>query len=240
MNTDGTAPALDDLRARLLAIERALDEQHYTPGPWQKLVEGLRAGRAADCAALADDLTRVSRKLHLRGARRTTSLTAGLLLEAFAATFGGVMLALGIARDSNMAAIIAMLLWVVSFQPLIKLAVGTALGIRYEYVYLFGLEPRFKMAFGSYIVAPPWRRVLLQLSGLIGSALGAALVALIADDRLHTATVIAWIVFWIVNTINFVALANGLVGGTRILRFRPEDSSGGMAVIELRAMLIKR
>jgi hypothetical protein len=133
-----------------------------------------------------------------------------------------------------------MFLWVVSFQPLIKVSVGTALGIRYEYVYLFALEPRFKMAFGSYIAAPPWRRVLLQLSGLIGSALSAALAALIVDDRLRVARIVAWIVFWIVNAINIVALANGLAGGIRGLRLRPQDSSGGMAVIELRAILRRR
>ncbi len=95
------------------------------------------------------------------------------------------------------------------------------------------------MAFGSYLAAPPWRRIALHLSGLVGSALG-ALVALIANDRLHTTTVVAWIVFWIINAINIVAFANGLGGKIRILPFRPQDSSGGMAAIELRAIFITR
>ncbi len=135
MNSNPTAPTIDDLRKRLLAIERTLDEQQYAPGPWQQLVDALRAIPRADRAGLADDLTRVSRKLHMRRARRTSSLPAELLLESFAATLGGIMLSVGVARGSNVAAIIAMLLWVVSCQPLFKVAVGTALGIGYEYVY---------------------------------------------------------------------------------------------------------
>jgi hypothetical protein len=82
-----------------------------------------------------------------------------------------------------------MILWASAFQPLIKVVRGTALGIGYEYIYLFGrIEPHFKTDFGSYLALSAWKRMIFHLSGTLGSALGAALVAVIADERLWIIT----------------------------------------------------
>jgi len=189
-------------------------------------------------AALADDVGRVSRKLHLRHQLYTVSVTAGLCIESFAAALGGILLALRIADLSNVLAIIAMILWVSSFQPLIKITSGTALGIRYEYAYLFGsIEPRFKTDFGSYLALSPWKRMIFHLSGTLGSPLGAILVAVIADERLRIATWASWAVFWIVIAINAAAFLAGLTGISRIRGFRIAETSGGSAAIEFHSVM---
>src|SRR5262249_54502519 len=88
---------IDDLPERLATIERTVDNGAYVPGAWQRLIGDLRQAPAGKRAAVADDVGRISRKLHLRYRRYTVSVTAGLCLECFAATLGGILLALGIA-----------------------------------------------------------------------------------------------------------------------------------------------
>jgi hypothetical protein len=164
-------------------------------------------------------------------------VTAGLCIESCAATLGGILLALGIADLSNALAIVAMVLWASSFQPLIKVASGTALGIRYEYAYLFGsIEPRFKTDFGSYLALSAWKRMMFHLSGTLGSPLGAALVAVIADERLRIATWASWVAFWIVIAVNAAALLAGFTGMSRIRGFRIAETSGGLAAVEFRSV----
>jgi hypothetical protein len=208
------------------------------PGPWQRLIADLRQVPPAVRAALAGDVGRISRKLHLRRHQYTVSVTAGLCIESFAAALGGILLALGVADVSSALAIVAMILWMSSFQPLIKVASGTALGIRYEYAYLFGsLEPRFKTDFGSYLALSAWKRMIFHLSGTLGAPLGAVLVAVIVDERLRIATWASWAAFWIVITINAAAFLGGFIRIRRIRGFRIAQSSGGMAAIELRSAL---
>ena len=159
-------------------------------------------------------------------------------LECFSATLGGILLALGMARASNALAILAVILWVSSFEPLVKVVSGTALGIRYEYAYLFGgIEPRFKTDFGSYLTLPPWKRMIFHLSGTVGSPLGAALVAVIGGERVPIAAWVSWIVFWIVISINAAAILAGLARVRRIRGFRIAETSGGLAAVELRSLI---
>jgi hypothetical protein len=229
---------IDDLRERLTTIERTVDNGAYAPGPWQRLINDLRQVPPGMRFAVADEVSRISRKLHLRRRRYTVSVTAGLCLESFGATLGGFLLAVGISRVSNTLAIVAMILWVSSFQPLLKIATGTALGIRYEYAYLFGgHEPRFKTEFGSYLALSPWKRMVFHLSGILGSPLGAALVAVTSGQRLRIAALVSWVVFWIVVAINVAAIVAGLAGGHRIRWIRIAEPSGGLAAIELRSVL---
>jgi hypothetical protein len=230
---------IDHLRKRLATIERAVDNAVYVPGPWQRLIADLRQVPPAIRSALADDVGRISSKLHLRHQRYTVSLTAGLCIESFAAALGGILLALGIADVSNALAIVAMLLWVASFQPLMKVASGTALGIRYEYAYLFGgIEPRFKTDFGSYLALSAWKRMLFQLSGTLGSPFGAALVAVMTDERLRIATLASWATFSIVIVINGAAFIAGCTRVSRIRGLRIAETSGGLAAIEFRSALL--
>jgi hypothetical protein len=223
-------------RVRLDTIEQELDSGAYRPPAWQRLVADLRQAPADVRAALATDVSRVSRRLHLRRPRRTIGVVAGLLAESFVAITGGILLAAALARSSNVLAILAMILLVTTFQPLIKVAAGTAIGIEYDYVYLLGgFEPRFKMQFGSYLARPRWRRAMLHLAGMVGSVLAAAIVASLVGGRLHVAAIVSWMVFWIVAGINLGSLVVGLTGAARIGGIRVADASGGMLAVELRS-----
>jgi hypothetical protein len=162
------------LRERLAAIELDLDAGRYKAGPWQALIDELRARPDDDRASLADEVSRVSRKLHLRSPRKTISIEAATGLELAATLIGCVMLLASLWTESNILAIVGAAVRVTTFQPLLKVAVGRALGVGYDYAYLYGgLEPRFKMNYGSYLAAARPARVLLHLSGTIGSPLAA-------------------------------------------------------------------
>ncbi len=59
-------------------------------------------------------------------------------------------------------------IWVTTFEPMLKLLIGMALGVRYEYAYLRNGEPRFKMRYGTCLAAPRALRIALHVSGTIG------------------------------------------------------------------------
>jgi hypothetical protein len=232
------APAgTGDLRARLAAIERDLEEGRYRPGPWARLLRDLRQEPDGLRTALAGDVSRVSRKLNLRSGRRTIEVTTGLALESVGSLVGAVILAVGVSAGSNLATIVAMLIWVTAFEPPVKVAVGSALGIGYEYVYLRGIEPRFKMSYGSYLAAARWKRIALHAAGMLGSPLGALSVALIAGGSMRVAWLVSWFVFWVVIAGNVVPLIAATFGVRRLGPVRADESSGGSVGIELREAL---
>jgi hypothetical protein len=139
------APEPGSLRDRLATIEAALDHGDYKPGPWRRIVDELRDSPQAERAALASDVSRVSRKLHLRERRRTVGVVGAILLEGLAGTLGGLLIAAAFTHRSTLEALVGMALLVTSLEPLIKLSAGTALGVEYDYAYLYGgVEPRFK------------------------------------------------------------------------------------------------
>jgi hypothetical protein len=133
--------------------------------------------------------------------------------------------------------IIAMVIWVTAFQPLVKVGVGNALGIGYEYAYLLGIEPRFKMNFGDYLAAARWKRIALHLSGTVGSPVGGMIVASAAEAKLPITAVICWVVFWILVVTNVIPFIAAVTGVQRLGRLRPNLTSGGSAGIELREAL---
>ncbi len=51
---------------------------------------------------------------------------------------GGVLVAAALKDGSTVCAIIGLALWITSFEPLLKVGVGTALGVEYDYAYLYG------------------------------------------------------------------------------------------------------
>ena len=226
--------AREGIRDRLVAIERQIDEGRYVPGQWQVLLRDARALPRHERAPLAEEFSRVSRKLHLRGGRYTVPLTTGMLVEIGAAFLGAVLVIMAGSRHSDLLGIIAAILWTVSFQPLLKMAVGYMLGVEYEYAYFFGVEPRFKMRMGDYLAAPRWARVVLHLSGMVGSPLGAWLPAICLPADVWFAIDFCWVVFWIVVAINLASLIAAIAGVNRLGPFRAADSSGGNAALELR------
>jgi hypothetical protein len=144
---------------------------------------------------VAENLSRISRKLHQRGGRSTVSVPAGYLAEAALAVAGAVVLALGTRHQSNLQVIVSAVLWTIAFQPLIKVTVVYLLGVRYEYAYLYGIEPRFKMCFGQYLAQARYVRLLLHLSGTIGSPMGAWLPTVFVDPSLRIAIYVCWELF---------------------------------------------
>jgi hypothetical protein len=71
----------DELRVRLDAIERDIDAENYRPGPWDRLIADIRSEPDSTRSALAEDISRVSRKLHLRSGRRTIPLASAIAIE---------------------------------------------------------------------------------------------------------------------------------------------------------------
>jgi len=187
---------------------------------------------------LSEDLSRVSRKLHQRVRRQTIPVETGYLAEATFAVVGAILLGVGVTHQSNLLVILAALIWTLAFQPLVKVGVGHLLGIGYEYAYLYGAEPRFKMRFGDYVAQPRYARLLLHLSGMIGSPIGAWLPTLFVDPSMRIATYVCWAVFWTVVAINVGAFIAILAGITRqVGSILLADSSGGAAALELREAL---
>jgi len=236
--TEESTPSADALSDRIAAIERQVDSNSYRAGPWARVVNEVRALPMAERRSLAETLSRVSRKLHRRSARGSISVRAGYLAEIALAVAGAVILALGARHQSNLLVVVSAVIWTIAFQPLIKVAVGYLLGVRYEYAYLYGIEPRFKMCFGQYLAQPRYARLLLHLSGTIGSPIGAWLPTLCVDPSLRIAIYVCWGLFWTVVAINvggFVAVLTGV--RSRIGSLRLRDSSGGAAALELREAL---
>jgi len=111
------------------------------------------------------------------------------------------------------------------------------LGVVYDYAYLANGEPRFKMEYGSYIAQPRWARIVLHLSGAVGSPLGAYLAAMLVRDRLAATYWVAMIVFWMVNAINLGLLLGGIIGIKRLGVSPTIDTSCGAAGAEIREAL---
>ncbi|MEX2489901.1 MAG: hypothetical protein WD356_10295 [Pseudomonadales bacterium] len=160
MNENGAAEQLE-------LIEHSLDEGSYRRGQWQRF---LREAAMLDAAArrrLADDITRVSRKLHRRNGPVSIPFMAAFTLEVVI-----FMLAvMSIFQEHVLAKFLGIVLLALCLQPLIKIVTGMLLGVRYDYAYLWYIEPRFKMQFGTYFQLPPMSRVLVHLSGGIGTPL---------------------------------------------------------------------
>ncbi len=67
-------------QTELAAIETALDTGEYKPGPWAAFLRGARRLPAAERRELAEDVSRVSDKLHGRSPRRKLPVALALAL----------------------------------------------------------------------------------------------------------------------------------------------------------------
>ena len=227
----------EGIRDRIASIEREIDEARYRPGPWDRLLKDARMLPRADRTPLAADISRVSSKLHRRDGKRTVSFATGLAIEIGLTLLGAILILFAGRAPSNVGAIIAASIWVMTFQPLVKIAVGYLLGIEYEYAYLYGVEPRFKMRYGDYLAAPRWARILLHLSGTIGSPLGAWLPIVCIPNDLWVAIDVCRVIFWIVVAVNVASFFIALAGVRSLGPFKASHSSGGTAALELREAL---
>jgi hypothetical protein len=225
---------MDDLRARIRTIESDVISGSYRPGAWTRLLDEILRRPRAERAALSDEVSRTSRALHRRHVSITAPVRLALALEIGLAALGAIVIALAGRVDSNALGAAGALAWITAFQPLVKFATGRALGIEYDYVYLLGPEPRFKMKYGSYVAAPRWLRVLHHLSGTLGSPLGALLGWAVMPSKLGFAHAFCVWSFWALVALNVVLLTLGLCGVRRVFGYGMTLSSGGAAARELR------
>ena len=224
----------DDLSGRLAAIEHAVDNGSYRPGPWQALTRDIRNSMFFERAAVSDDVSRVSRKLHLRKPRRRVSMNAGLLLAIVGINLGGLVMIVGVGMRSNLLSFLGALFWMVTFQILVKAAVGRAMGVHYEYLYLLAFEPRIKMKYGTYLSRPRLLRNILHLSGTIGSPLAAYLSYFLLSHTLAIAGDFCLGAFWLLVVVNVVSFVAAIAGMHRLGPLPLSLSSGGSAAYEIR------
>jgi hypothetical protein len=152
----------------LSQIENELAEGVYRPGGWAGFLRVARWPPRAERLAMSPDVTRVSDKLHKRRHAFRLPFWVGLAEEAAGTVVGGALLEAGLDRRSTAFVIASAVILTITLQPLVKIAVGCLIGIRYSHFFFFGAEPRFKMRYGTYLGAERWGRVLLHLSGGIG------------------------------------------------------------------------
>jgi hypothetical protein len=228
-------PTEADLRVHLTEIETAIDTGNYRPGPWDRFVRGARNQPDNVREALAEDASRVSRKLHMRTGRATMPLARSLLLEGVATVGGAVLLGLGVGWGSVVLAFLGAMVWTGTFQPLVKAGTGSTLGINFDYAYLEGpMEPRFKIRFGTYLAQPRWKRIIFHLSGIVGSPLGLITAAALMRPVLPGTARVCMAIFWILNAVNLVSFAGGAMGQRKLGPMRVASSSGGVAGVECR------
>src|SRR5438876_8575144 len=93
---EGVTSSVTAVGEGIATIERDLDANSYKPGPWARTVKETRALPIADRRELAAELSRVSRRLHERGARHTVSAEVGYAIEAVFAALGVLVLGMGV------------------------------------------------------------------------------------------------------------------------------------------------
>jgi hypothetical protein len=162
MKKNGSSHSASEL---IKAIENELDAGTYRVGGWQTLLDVLKDRNQAESAALSQELTRVSDKLHRRNGFPETAAWVGFVGEylLLAVSVGALTF------DATPARLVGVIMLAMCLQPLIKITVGWGVGVRYSYVYLWYFEPRFKMQFGSYQQLSRGRKLSLQLAGSVGT-----------------------------------------------------------------------
>jgi hypothetical protein len=223
----------------LRQIERDLDAGVYQPGPWAEFLREANRCPQHERVALAEDISRVSSKLHRRNGRKTLAFPLAIGLEWLMAGVGILLLRVALQRGSVLLLVLAINTLAFTAQPIIKTSVGMLLGVRYAYGYAQGIEPRFKMRYGTYLAAPHWKRFLLHLSGTVGTSLALWLAADQAQPKFPKSAMVCRVFVWVqtlVQVIPFLAALTGVQRSHTIKRMVRESSSG-QAGSELRVML---
>ena len=235
MGNDGRQP-VSDLTGRLEDIEKQLADGTYQAGPWADFLRAAQRRDRAGRRSMTEEVTRVSDKLHRRNHSVTLPLRAGLLIELLGTAVGLIVLEIGLRRACPGCVLAAGMILTVTWQPLLKVAAGYLMGIRYSYFYFRAVEPRVKMQYGTYLASARWRRVMLHLAGTVGSPLAFCCVAVRAAGQMPEVSKICWLLCWIlvaVQVVMFVvvlagARRGGPLGGAHL-------SSGGSVARELRS-----
>lgn len=165
---------LENVRQQISEIDAALDNGFYEKGMWQRFLRETDSLPDADKRRLADDVSIVSRKLHGRN-----GFARAPFMLAFAAEIAVLVIAIVFLwQPALILTLTGVVLLALTLQPTIKIVVGLLLGIRYDYAFLWYVEPRFKMRYGTYFVMDAVRRVWFHLAGSIGTPLALLVGAL--------------------------------------------------------------
>ena len=170
----------DELRQKLHALEQAIADDVYRIGGWQNLMGKIEILPAVEKRALSDDISRVSRALHRRNGFYELPFPLGFAVELLM-FFAALML---FQVNGLLAALAGSAALTLCLQPLIKICTGLLLGVRYDYAYLWYVEPRFKMRFGSYVALTPRRKILFHLSGGMGTPVALFIAYLVITPHL--------------------------------------------------------
>jgi hypothetical protein len=225
----------EDIQSRLHSIEHDLDSGSYRPGPWAALMRDTLRRPESERAALTADITRVSNKLHSRRRRFRLPALLGVAFELALTGGAVVLLRKGLSQRSSALVSAAGAIFSFTAQPLVKVLTGTLCGVRYAYMYVQGGEPKFKMAYGSYVAAPRWKRVLVQASGMLGTPLAFLLVSRLAVLRLPRTAKVFQVLFALFASLQVVLFVAGLLGIKRLGSLETvRSTSGGAAAGEIR------
>jgi hypothetical protein len=226
---------VSDLEQLLAEIEDAIDSNTYSRGRWQVFLERAATASPDELLPLESSTTRVSEKLHQRTSPSTMPFGRALAFEILASLGGFSILIVAASTGSVVGLVAAAVCLVVTLQPLLKVATGLAFQLAFAYAYLWGVEPRFKLKYGTYLAAPRWKRVSFHASGMLGSPFAWLIVALVARPSHPTLSeVLLWLA---VAHMTFVVaqFLLALVGVRRVpLLGLLRLGSGGAAAWELR------
>ena len=185
---------MSDLKQLLAEIENALDSNTYSPGRWQVFLEHAAAVSPDELVPLESSINRVSEKLHRRTSASTMPFERALAAEILASLGGFAILTVAASTDSAVGFVAAAVCLVVTLQPILKVATGMAFQFAFAYAYLWGVEPRFKLRYGTYLAAPRWKRVSYHVSGMLGSPFAWLIVAVVARPSHPTLSgVLRWL-----------------------------------------------
>ena len=218
---------------QIAAIDRALEDGTYKPGRWQRLVAAVEALPQAERNALAPRMTSLSDKLHGRNGFVQVPFVAAYGAE-WVLLFAGLLLVLtgGGSPWISLAGVVALLL---CMQPFIKVTVGLILGVRYSYGFLWYVEPRFKMSYGTYLMLGSSERVQLHLAGSIGTPLAALLGYLLVDPTQTLLVSGCQILFWLMLVLQIATFFAEWFGVRKVGPFRLSLlTSPATAAMELR------
>lgn len=154
----------------LEAIDLALTNGTYKKGRWQRLIRELQELPVESRRTLAALVTRVSNHLHQQNGFPALPVAVGFAFEMVLFIAACLLLA----EPSIWLRLFGVAALALCLQPSIKILTASMLGVRYSYVFLWYVEPRFKMQFGSYLARSQGQKMLINAMGSIGTPIALA------------------------------------------------------------------
>ncbi|MFT7245166.1 MAG: hypothetical protein ACI82A_002531 [Candidatus Azotimanducaceae bacterium] len=155
----------------LEAIDLAIANGTYKKGRWQRIVRELQGLPPVSRKTLSMLVTRVSDHLHKENEFPSLPVAVGFAAEVVLFIAACLLLL----EPSIWLRLLGVAALALCLQPSIKILTASILGVRYSYVFLWYVEPRFKMQFGSYLARSPGQKMLINAMGSIGTPIALAI-----------------------------------------------------------------